>query len=387
MGRTRKALRRFGLKTLPAWFAVALFTALGPASADTPPISAPARAASPSLTAAAYGPASHAAGPKALKIGRLDISVDLAGGVSKTTVVATFENPSAVALEGDFTLALPQGAVITGYALDVNGKMIDGVLTGKRQAELAYQRKVRRGLDPGLAEMTRDNAFETHVFPILPGKGRTVRLEFAAPLDPDRPYALPLFEIPDGVGDVDQGAAPQRAPSLPDLKSPTDLPLTWAPASDAPGMMQAEAAASGAVLSGALEIADRGQPVITVTRHHAGESFFEIADTVKDRASALRLVRIYWGASRSRRDDNLKAEQALVGRYLAAVKPETVDVVLFADGAPSVETFPRSRCRPGGDRRARWGELRRRDLLRARVHGRDGAGRRLPVFLQWPRHP
>ena len=95
-----------------------------------------------------------------LKIGALDIQVRIAGGVAQTTATIRFENPSARPVEGDFTLDLPRGSVVTGYALDVNDQMVDGVLVGERKAKLAYEAQVRRGVDPGIATVTRAGAFK-----------------------------------------------------------------------------------------------------------------------------------------------------------------------------------------------------------------------------------
>ncbi|WP_044561395.1 VIT domain-containing protein, partial [Azospirillum sp. B4] len=158
-------------------------------------MAAPARAFSPELVARNYMAPGGAQPTHALTIGNLDITVKVIGGVAHTTLLATFANPTTAAVEGDFTLDLPAGSVVTGYALDVNGRMTDGTLVAKRAATLAYQKQVRRGVDPGLAEVTRDNAFRTHVFPIFPNRGRTVRVEFATPIGTDQPYALPLATL------------------------------------------------------------------------------------------------------------------------------------------------------------------------------------------------
>src|SRR5438105_1996450 len=127
---------------------------------------------------------------EALAITTLDIGVAIDGDVARTTVTTSFANSSGSPLEGNFVFDLPQGSVVTGYALDVGGKMIDGVLVGRRQARLVYEQRVRRGVDPGLAEVTRSGAFMTRVFPILPGSGRTVRLTFDTPVE--REISIPL---------------------------------------------------------------------------------------------------------------------------------------------------------------------------------------------------
>ena len=148
-----------------------------------------AEPANPVLIARPRGVATDEAEKQALRIARLDVTTTLAGGLAQTTIEARFDNPTGKVMEGDFTLALPAGAVVNGYALDVGGRMIDGVLTGKRQARLVYESRVRAGIDPGLAEVTADNSFHTQVYPILPGQGRTIRLRYVSPLAADGSFA------------------------------------------------------------------------------------------------------------------------------------------------------------------------------------------------------
>ena len=45
--------------------------------------------------------------------------VRIRGSIAETTITARFANPGSDNLEGDFTLAMPAGSVVTGYALDI----------------------------------------------------------------------------------------------------------------------------------------------------------------------------------------------------------------------------------------------------------------------------
>ncbi|TWB30651.1 VIT domain-containing protein [Nitrospirillum bahiense] len=299
---------------------------------------APARSYSPELVARNYMAPGGAQPTHALTIGNLDITVKIIGGVAHTTLSATFANPTTAAVEGDFTLDLPAGSVVTGYALDVNGQMADGVLVAKRAATLAYQKQVRRGVDPGLAEVTRDNAFRTHVFPIFPNRGRTVRVEFATPIGTDQPYTLPLVTL-DPVAKVNLLVIDVDAAAAPALAGPDGLDLRWAPGT---GGLEARANASGVTLGGALTIG--GMPPaapVVLTRHHAGDTFFEVNAAVPGGTGGAKptgRVRVYWDRSLSRQDA-APAELELLQRYLAAVGPKVVDVVLFADDTPHVLSF------------------------------------------------
>ncbi|HRI18982.1 MAG TPA: VIT domain-containing protein, partial [Burkholderiaceae bacterium] len=81
---------------------------------------------------------------------------------------------------------LPAGAVVTGYALDIDGTLVDGVLVEPLKARRAYEDQVREGIDPGLAEVSRANRFTTQVYPFRDRSARTIRVKFSAPMDTKR---------------------------------------------------------------------------------------------------------------------------------------------------------------------------------------------------------
>ncbi|NKB16812.1 MAG: hypothetical protein HC774_08125, partial [Sphingomonadales bacterium] len=144
------------------------------------------------LTGNVRGVRSDATTSRALTLSQLDVVVNVRGGVAETEMTATFQNDSNDVLEGDFAFAMPAGSVVTGYALDINGTMIDGVLAGRDQAREAYQRRVVQRIDPGLAEVDTADRFSTRVFPIPAQGSRTIRLRFASPVDPRTGFALPM---------------------------------------------------------------------------------------------------------------------------------------------------------------------------------------------------
>ena len=134
-------------------------------------------AASPSLTARIDGVVG--AETQALEIERLEIEVEQHGSLAMTELTVTFANPTDTTLEGEFAIDLPRGSVVTGYALDVAGVMIDGVLQSRDRAREAFERRVVRRIDPGLAEVDFSDRFETRVYPLFPRQGRTIRIRFA----------------------------------------------------------------------------------------------------------------------------------------------------------------------------------------------------------------
>jgi hypothetical protein len=147
-------------------------------------IQAASTLANPQLQAFSNG-IHDAAHERELRLRRFEIAVEIRGGVAETTIDATFANPTDDTLEGDFRLILPRGAVVTGYALNIGNQLVEGVLVDRPRAKAVYDARVRRGVDPGLAEVTADNVFETHVNPILPQQGRRIRLRFVTPIGTD----------------------------------------------------------------------------------------------------------------------------------------------------------------------------------------------------------
>lgn len=299
-----------------------------------PVLAAPAN---PELIAREIGVGAEA--PTApLRISRMDLKVRIAGGMAETTATITFANPGPDEVEGDFTMDLPKGSVVTGYALDIEGQLVDGVLVGERQAKLAYEAKVREGIDPGIATVTRSGAFKSRVYPVLPGKGRTIRLTFVTPIRVDAAYVLPL-EAQESVGlltlKVESDGAASSNVTVPKGVNTRTLEAvvgTWEVAGEATSVQ----------LSGTLIIKSTpDQAGLTLMKHRSGETFFDLEDAAPAGAgsAAPKRLRVYWDRSLSRRDDDLKAELALLDSYLKAAKPASIELVLFDADKPVSRAF------------------------------------------------
>ncbi len=267
-----------------------------------------------------------------LRISSLDARVDIAGHMAQTTLTMTFANPGGQRLEGDFSLQLPADAYVTGYALDVGGRMVDGVLQSKQQAKEAYEERLRTGVDPGLAEVDARNMFRTHVFPILPGVGRTIRISYVTPLGTDGRYELPLstmYRIGKAHIELnDRGRVSSRdiGGGLSAIKGATK------------GVMVYEG--ENVSFERPFSVVSQRDDSAVVTRHRNGETFFEfVVPAEPARATQMKTLRLYWDTSRSHRDDDTQGEAQLVADYIAQVKPQAVDLVLFGDGVPKTVHF------------------------------------------------
>ena len=109
-----------------------------------------------------------------------DLSVDIlvVGQTAVTTMEMTFYNPNTRVMEGEFRFPLADGQQVSRFALDINGKLREGVVVDKALGRKAFEDIVRRGVDPGLLEKTEGNNFKARVYP-MPAKGtRRVLIAF-----------------------------------------------------------------------------------------------------------------------------------------------------------------------------------------------------------------
>ncbi|WP_315192675.1 VIT domain-containing protein [Capnocytophaga sputigena] len=126
-----------------------------------------------------------------------DLSVDILviGQTAVTTMEMTFYNPNSRVMEGEFQFPLANGQQVSRFALDINGKMREGVVVDKALGRKAFEDIVRRGIDPGLLEKTEGNNFKARVYP-MPAKGtRRVLIAFEQELherDGQDYYFLPI---------------------------------------------------------------------------------------------------------------------------------------------------------------------------------------------------
>ena len=166
----------------------------------TPPVETPVTVRPPVLLVRPDDDAPST--PLVLEQARYDVTVTGLGARTRATLV--FRNDLGRVLDGELVFPLPEGALVSGFALDVNGRMTDGVVVEAQEARIAFETEVRRGVDPGLVEWVRGNNFRTRVFPI-PARGRrTIALEYLTDLvmsttdgRRDAIYELPLrFPVP-----------------------------------------------------------------------------------------------------------------------------------------------------------------------------------------------
>ena len=298
-----------------------------------------------------------------VRLRTLKVDVEVAGGVAETRVEMEFFNPNTRILEGKLQFPLAAGQVVSGFALDVDGQLRDAVPVEKARAEQVFEDIARQRVDPGLLQTTLGNNYELRVYPLPPGKSRTVVLTLLAP-------AGNRMQVPMGyassVARLDASLRYASATTAPHIDSGNALGLVFQ--RDERGGFTARTARVDAVLPReplVVQSSAPGRDVAEVaTEERDGERFFAVTLPV-DRRSAPRplphSVQIVWDTSGSAASRRIDRELALLDAYFQRAATTSVTLVRVADIAFPPEHFE--------VRRGDWSTLRR--ALQASIY--DGA--------------
>ncbi len=129
-----------------------------------------------------------------ISITGLDIKAKVTANVAVTTYDIVFYNDSSRDLEGEFEFPLKQGQSVCGFALDINGKLRDGVIVEKEKGRQVFEDVVRKQVDPALLEITAGNNYKARVYPI-PAKGsRHIQIKIQETLSEPKYVLDPLTD-------------------------------------------------------------------------------------------------------------------------------------------------------------------------------------------------
>jgi hypothetical protein len=130
-----------------------------------------------------------------LKLAALRVSVNITGSLATTTMEMSFFNAQNRVLEGELNFPLGEGQTVSRLAMEVGGRLREGVVVEKEKGRVAFEDVVRTKIDPALLEMTAGNNFKMRVYPI-PARGtKTVLIACEQDLRYDADgaaYRLPL---------------------------------------------------------------------------------------------------------------------------------------------------------------------------------------------------
>jgi Ca-activated chloride channel family protein len=160
---------------------------------------------------------------------RSEVRVELADHVLRYEVEERFVNRGATLGEADYLFPLPTNAAFQNLALSIDGELVAGETMDAGQARNVYESIVRARRDPALVEWMGHGLLHTRIFPLEPGRERTVvvRFQSVAPREGDalridyfRGGAPGTSNVRDG-GDASFTLSYRQAPELGAPFSPT----------------------------------------------------------------------------------------------------------------------------------------------------------------------
>lgn len=141
----------------------------------------------------AGAPAGSPAQP--LQIKRQSVHATLRDGLSETQVDQTFFNPSSRPVEGWYWFVIPEGASVSGFALETNGQLVEGEFIEKQEAAQKYTTAKATGHSPAILEWVDGRTYRARIFPIpATGTRRVVLryLELSPVVDGKLSYVYPM---------------------------------------------------------------------------------------------------------------------------------------------------------------------------------------------------
>ena len=152
---------------------------------------------------------------RGLGVAQQTVHAVLRGGIAETEVDQTFSNPGSQPLEGWYWFTVPADAVVTSFALETNGQLVEGEVVEKREAAAKYAAAVRAAVDPALLEWVDGRSYRARIYPIPASGTRRVvlrytqllptvegKLRYVYPLRSADPVRFDEFALSVDVGDA-----------------------------------------------------------------------------------------------------------------------------------------------------------------------------------------
>ncbi|MGQ0801936.1 MAG: VIT domain-containing protein [Pseudomarimonas sp.] len=290
-----------------------------------------------------------ASGQQPIRLDSVDIKIDTSGFIARTRIEMSFHNPNGRVMEGEFVFPLAAGQTVAGYALEVEGKLREGVVVPKQTARVAFEDITRQNVDPGLAELTAGNVFRTRLYPIPANGNKRIALSIEQVMvdgGAHYQYLLPLaFRQPVSRFTL-------RAEALAAASSPSD-------ASASPDQaLSFDRSGNAWVASFARnDVMPQRELAFRIPKGKGELSVLEAAESLEPRWRSVvaqidtglpaqrvaptkpRRIGLFFDASGSAAERDLARERAVIGSYLNALGAVEVQLVVFRDAAESRKTF------------------------------------------------
>lgn len=294
-----------------------------------------------------------------LRMHELKVTINVVGNLATTTMEMTFYNDLDRVLEGRFYFPLGEGLTVSRFALDMGGKLREGVVVPKAKGRKVFESVVRSMIDPGLLEWTKGNNFKARIYPV-PARGyRKILVAYEQELsDSGRGflYLLPLA-FRQRVDKFHLKAEVFRRRVKPRLGKGNRLVNfrfrkwreSWIAEHKATNYLPNKQ------LAFLLPRTSAYRSIVVEQNPEDNKHYFYVhlkPEPVRVKKSMPNRICLLWDASGSAADRDLNKELELLGRYFSRVRNARVDLVLFRNRP--------SRARRFSIRNGNWAGLKAR---------------------------
>lgn len=164
-----------------------------------------------------------------LELRKLKVDTKIKEQVAVTELEEVFYNSTDRVIQGYYFFPIPQGATISKFTMNINGKETPGEILDAAKARQIYEDIVRRSLDPALLEFYDKALLRVRIFPIQPRSEQVIKLTFTQLLPKESntteftfPLSAKSFPSDKEISEVVFRARIETAGTIKNVYSPTN---------------------------------------------------------------------------------------------------------------------------------------------------------------------
>ncbi len=295
---------------------------------------------------------------KAINIAAFNVRSEIYGNLAQTIIDINFHNPNNRTVSADFIFPIPANSTLNGYALDVNGIMVDGVAVEKHKARVTFEKIVRQGVDPGLVEKIAGNVFKTRIFPLNANSNRKIRVKYITVMAKNKQsysYQIPLMQG-QKVGNFDLNIQAYNTESKPIITSSQFDDLSFSKWNNA-YVTQVSKKDFALEKPLAIQVPKLNNNSVIIAKNNSNEVYFSINQNsitvprfeVK-RLNQAKSIKLVWDASNSRYGIDHQLEIDFINSYFNQNKQVEVELYLLRNKLVKQQSYKITH--------GNWGELK-----------------------------
>ncbi len=281
---------------------------------------------------------------KSVVLESINTEVEIFGNISKTTSTMIFKNNANRVLEGQLVFPLPDKTTISGYAIDINGKLRNAVPIEKERATEVFESIQKQNVDPGIIEKVEGNNFKTRISPIPANGTRTIQISYYQTLNLEQNnylYVLPL-NTSEKISKFDLVVKVYQSTEKPKLIEKPDNTFKF---SENSNIYEASLSKVNFKPSNSLiiELPKSENSIESFTQKNTDGSMYFLSNLIINGKTESKIwsdnLGIIWDNSLSRLNQDHEKELELLGKIIKQQKNITIDVVLLNIQLEKGKTF------------------------------------------------